>query len=494
MARRVRFFALFLLCSTSRGLTTPSTRTRPRPHGTAKRPRRWRGYATVAGGMLNHLALGSMASWGNFLSYCPPHLRDFAPGRGGGGFVDAAYVLPATVATHVALQPLLAPLAQRRLRSLALVTALGGLTGAAGIVGSARAPSLRAFLPLYAGLPGLGLCLGYTAPQAAAWSWFPERRALVSGLLLGAFGAGALVFNLVGTALANPANLRASAATGEFPAEVYAAFPRMLRGVGALYALLVALGASLIRRNDGQLPAPARRPAAERDARPEHAARAERAARDAQAPGVATRSQDPATARGGVTLARAARGATFWKLWLAILLATAAGLNTQGLYKVYATAGGAPALDDDRFLAALGGVAQLANGVARPAWGLIFDARGTRGPLTALLGAQALVMGLYARALSSSRAAFALGSLLFFFCYGGAIVAIPALANRVYGGGEHTVAIYSGLFSALGVAALGGSVVAKRWLLPSLGWPGTFRAFALMSLAAAAVLRTVDAN
>ena len=161
---------------------------------------------------------------------------------------------------------------------------------------------------------------------------------------------------------------------------------------------------------------------------------------------------------------------------------------------MYATSGGSPALDDDRFLAALGGVAQLANGVARPAWGLIFDARGTRGPLTALLGAQALVMGLYAGPLARSRAAFALGSLVFFFCYGGAIVAIPALANRVYGGGEHTVAIYSGLFSALGVAALGGSVVAKRWLLPSLGWPGTFRAFALMSLAAAAVLRTVDAN
>ena len=42
-------------------------------------------------------------------------------------------------------------------------------------------------------------------------------------------------------------------------------------------------------------------------------------------------------------------------------------------------------------------------------------------------------------ALARSRAAFALGSLVFFFCYGGAIVAIPALANRVYGGGEHTV-------------------------------------------------------
>ena len=61
-------------------------------------------------------------------------------------------------------------------------------------------------------------------------------------------------------------------------------------------------------------------------------------------------------------------------------LATAAGLNTQGLYKVHATQ--VAALNDDRFLAVMGGVAQLANGVARPVWGCVFDAFGTRGPLT----------------------------------------------------------------------------------------------------------------
>ena len=73
-------------------------------------------------------------------------------------------------------------------------------------------------------------------------------------------------------------------------------------------------------------------------------------------------------------------------------------------------------------------------------------------------------------------------------------IVVPVVCFAILGGGEHTVAIYSGLFSALGVAALGGSIVAKRWLQPALGWAGTFRAFALMSLAAAAVLLTVPAT
>ena len=245
---RVKWTMLFTMCLIGSALSATTVR-RPLTRALVKRggdravaKRPWRGYGTVVGGMLNHLALGSMASWGNFLTYCPPRLRNFDASVPSTGFSDAALVIPITVFTHVSLQPVLGPLAQRRLRSPALATAAGGLAAALGIYLSASATTLRSFVLLYAVLPGLGLCLGYTTPQAAAWSWFPRQKNLLSGLLLGAFGAGALVFNVFGTALANPTN--AKAVNGALEAAVYdEGFPRMIRGVGLLYAALVASGA-----------------------------------------------------------------------------------------------------------------------------------------------------------------------------------------------------------------------------------------------------------
>ena len=50
--------------------------------------------------------------------------------------------------------------------------------------------------------------MGYFTPLACGWEWMPERKGLVTGVILGAFGFGAFIFNFVAQAIVNPENVQ----------------------------------------------------------------------------------------------------------------------------------------------------------------------------------------------------------------------------------------------------------------------------------------------
>ena len=92
-----------------------------------------------------------------------------------------------------------------------------------------------------------GVGLAYTAPIVAGWKHFPSRRGLVSGCILGGFGSGGFLFNLVGSSLANPDSLALDPATKLFPDAVYANFPNMLRKLAVIYASMQLVGAAMLK-------------------------------------------------------------------------------------------------------------------------------------------------------------------------------------------------------------------------------------------------------
>ena len=67
----------------------------------------------------------------------------------------------------------------------------------------------------------------YIVPVVCGWEYFPNHKGLVSGVVIGAFGFGSFIFNLVSTALINPNNIPDE--EGLFPREVYENVPRALR-------------------------------------------------------------------------------------------------------------------------------------------------------------------------------------------------------------------------------------------------------------------------
>ena len=53
---------------------------------------------------------------------------------------------------------------------------------------------------------GLGISLAYAPPMAVAMQWFPKKKGLVNGFIVGGFGMGAFLFNQIQTAYLNPKN------------------------------------------------------------------------------------------------------------------------------------------------------------------------------------------------------------------------------------------------------------------------------------------------
>ena len=92
---------------------------------------------------------------------------------------------------------------------------------------------------------GFGICNGltYMVPMNHGWLWFPERPGLISGIIIGGFGIGTFVFNLVCTAIVNPDDEKA--VDGQFSEEVNERVPRMLYTL-AISCVIISIASILL--------------------------------------------------------------------------------------------------------------------------------------------------------------------------------------------------------------------------------------------------------
>jgi OFA family oxalate/formate antiporter-like MFS transporter len=397
-----------------------------------------RGAISIAGGMIAHLALGTMYCWGNFMSYAPRSLLFFDGGAAAGRTPDALLVLPgALLGLNIGLQ------FGSRLNSrigTSKTALLGGLAFAASVFLGSYQTRLAPFMAIYSLLFGISIGTAYTAPMVAGWSWFPDRKGFVSGCVLAAFGAGGFFGNKIASAIVNPNKLQAP-----FPPEIYDGFAPMLRKLSVLYAGCAVLGSAMIKTNPA-------------------------AAGARKAVGKAS----------GKSVGEALASKEFWLLFAMIALSATAGLNTIGVYKTYGQT--VPLLNDDAFLSLLGGLGALSNGLGRLFWGTMVDKFGFGGPFTATVGIMASSMALFQRVASFSKLAFATVVCLLFSSTGGLFAMAPPVCNIVFGTAQ-AAQIYSALFSAFVVASIGGSILTKS-ILKSSGWDSVFTTMATMSTAA----------
>ena len=101
-----------------------------------------------------------------------------------------------------------------------------------------------AFAILY-GL-GFGICNGLTYMVAIhhGWLWFPSSAGLVSGIIIGGFGLGALVFGPIATSIVNPNG--ESPVDGNFSDAVNGRVKRMLWTLEFCYLIVVVISCLLI--------------------------------------------------------------------------------------------------------------------------------------------------------------------------------------------------------------------------------------------------------
>lgn len=344
-------------------------------------------YALVGVSLVVQLCLGGLFAWSEFV----PHLV----ARYGLTMAQTQSVFGVTVATFTLSMVLAGRILQRHGPRLPM--AVGGLLLGASYIGASY--SGGRFWPILAtsgllGGAGIGLC--YLCPLTVSVGMFPARKGAVTGLVVGAFGGGAI-------ALSNA--VRPYLAAGVDVLTV-------MRGVGIVYALVVGLCALALS------PRPAPPPCS-----------------------------SPAGPTGGLL-----RQPALWLHAVGMFCGTFAGLMVIGNVKPMALAAGADDLHASLAISAMG----VGNAVGRIGWGALADRIGWRSiPLSLALLAVAVAL---LPAASGHGSLFTLVTVLVAVGFGACFVLHAAQIAARWGAGALATA-YPLVFLAYGLAGLAGPPV-----------------------------------
>jgi len=299
----------------------------------------------------------------------------------------------------------------------------------------------------YGIIGGVGAGMAYITPLSMVTKWFPDRKGLAGGLVAGAFGLGAFVYNqfvprLAGfhaatvhaggfiaaraaaTAAGAAFDPRTLTAAQTFTANDMRAVMHVLIGSGIVY-LIVGLSAASRFRN----PAPGYSPSGR------HAA---------------------APSEGGYAPTQVIATPQFYLLWLQLFVNVIAGISIisnavfmlADLTKVAAAS-----------IAPLFGLVCIFNALGRCFWGAISDRIGCRHTFAAMFAAQAVTVLLLAHTHELMPALAAVSVIL--LCCGGGFGTMPSFNAECFGT-KFMGLNYGLILSAWGFAGLIGPILIAR--------------------------------
>ncbi|CDW78984.1 UNKNOWN [Stylonychia lemnae] len=169
--------------------------------------------------------------------------------------LESSYIMiPLEQLGHMTFNPVAAYLYPKVGPTVLII--VGSTIALGGIFASSFAQSFQTFAALYGVFYGLGIGISYMAPLMCGWEHYPHRKGLVSGIVIGGFGFGSFVFDIISTFLVNPHDEPPSiqVQTGEtvqlyFDKDISSKAPDMLRKLVVIWIALVLLSLILVRRS-----------------------------------------------------------------------------------------------------------------------------------------------------------------------------------------------------------------------------------------------------
>ena len=138
----------------------------------------------VSGGILMNLALGSLYAWSVFVL---PLEQEFGWTRTQTSWVYTIAVLSFAL-TFIAAGRL------QDLKGPTIPAFLGGALVSAGFFLASFTTSLTTLYLYFGVIVGVGNGFGYATPTPVGSKWFPDKRGLVVGLMVGGYGGGQAIF------------------------------------------------------------------------------------------------------------------------------------------------------------------------------------------------------------------------------------------------------------------------------------------------------------
>jgi MFS family permease len=118
------------------------------------------------------------------------------------------------------------------------------------IVASTFAKNFLTFTLIYSSCFGCCNGLAYTVPLKICWDYFPQKRGMVSGIIICGFGLGSFIFSFLSTLLANPHNLTADHKVDEiifYGPEVAARVPGMLQKLALSWGIICSIAITCLK-------------------------------------------------------------------------------------------------------------------------------------------------------------------------------------------------------------------------------------------------------
>jgi len=385
----------------------------------------------VVGGILMNLALGSLYAWSVFV---PPLEREFGWTR-----AQTSWVYTIAIVCF-ALTFIFAGRLQDR-KGPRICALLGGLLVSAGFVLASFTNSLAMLYVFYGFIVGVGNGFGYSTPMPVASKWFPDRRGLVVGLMVGGYGGGQAIFGTLASGWLVPS----------------VGWRTTFLILGAVFFVMTMTGTMLIRNPPAGYRPPGWSPA------------------------------NAAAARADFTTREMLATPAFYFLWVAYCLGTTAGQMTISQLVPFARSAGLGASVATISLI----VSSCGNAGGRIFSGWLSDALGRLPTIKTMVLVSAAAMPALFLWRANVVAFYALVAVVY-WCYGTQL-SVFASTTADYYGTKHLGLNYGMLFTAWGAAGILGPAIAARVYDGFGDYRYAFfaaSAFALIAFASLALVRT----
>ena len=202
----------------------------------------------IVGGILVHLSLGTLYTFGNLSPYIVSYIRNRSHPADLHSTTSTwiyACALSGQAGSMFVGGWLYAKIGPR------WTTLLGSWIMSAGVLLSYFAIKVSFWLLLftYGIMFGVGVGIGYIGPLSSAMKWMPKWKGVANGFVVAGFGFGALIFDEVQTVYINPQNAQTSSDSDEqyfTTPELLDRVPRIFLILGGTYAFMQLIGSLLL--------------------------------------------------------------------------------------------------------------------------------------------------------------------------------------------------------------------------------------------------------
>ncbi|XP_046370771.2 oxalate:formate antiporter-like isoform X1 [Haliotis rufescens] len=416
----------------------------------------WPATRVIIGGVLIHITLGTLYTFGNLNPYLTSYLREEFRNETLYDYSDTAWVYSASI-IGMGCTIVLAGAIYDRLGPRVTV-AIGCVLMSGGTLLTALTIEHSIYLVVltYGLMFGLGVGISYTVPMSCAMKWIPQRKGLACGLTVAGFGGGAFIFDYVQTWYINPDNeyLDNNSTTQNFFTQeaILNRVPRVFSVLGACYAALQVMGIILltdppnVQQIEGEEENVREEMFTDSGEREDRRMLEESSSLLQETPNMTSASL---VEEAYVSWRHSWKTKDFWLLWFALLL------NSQGLvfFSSFWKAYGLSIIRDDHFLAIVGSVAALFNAGGRIFWGHFGDKVSFKVAMLYLCAVFTVLMASYQLNELAGKPLFFIYVCLTFGTFCGNYALFPVATVQTFGQ-RHFVQNYGLLFTSQSVMAL----------------------------------------